>query len=99
MKVGSLVELVDDNWDVCVYLKTWLIELPVRNKVYTVRDISNIPAYNYKTSILLDELFAGVHPIWETEEAFLITRFRELQPPIANIEQHINSNTLEKELV
>lgn len=90
MKVGSLVECVDTNWR---NPETDTIN-PVKGKVYTVREIVR---YSGETFILLVEIVNKKKHYLEGfyEGCFLIKRFRETQPPIANIEEHINENTLE----
>lgn len=98
MKVGSLVELVNDNWSIgfhsfyCNNITTF----PVKNKTYTVRDIFTLLG---STAIVLEEIQNTGCELSGLEEAFMIERFRELQPPIANIEEHINENTLEPVLI
>jgi hypothetical protein len=96
MKVGSLVELVDDKWE-DPFDGTIT---PVKNRIYTVRGLEGIDA------IYLEEIINKIEPLLDEsnniingEVAFFIHRFRELQPPIANIEEHINENTLTPELI
>ncbi len=90
MKIGSLVELVDDNWT----RPAWNNEvLPVKDIIYTIRSIEKT---NEGAFIRLEEI---VNPIYRYlnevgETQFGIAKFRELQPPIANIEEHINLNSL-----
>jgi hypothetical protein len=91
IKVGSIVELVNDNWgakydDGVVY--------PIKGKQYTVRSIEKS---KHGTCILLEEIVNNRQVFYEgyLEPAFFITRFRELLPPIENIEEHINQNSLE----
>ena len=103
MKVGSLVECIDNkafpNW---ISLKT----------IYTVRDIYNkgdyvesIPPNVYDLNYPFIRVEEVVAQNVKMKHALLIdfpfpmNKFRELQPPIANIEEHINVNTLTPELV
>lgn len=73
MRVGSLVELVNDNWPY------WCFDLhpvlPVKNKVYTIRDIKP------DTGIYLEEIISKPHPYFKKEQGFHEKRFRELMPP------------------
>lgn len=94
MKVGSLVELVKDDWDIYHHNPVCdnKTSFPVKGKPYTVRDIFTKGGYS---AIVLEEISNPVCKGSGLEEAFMIHRFRELQPPIANIEEHINQNTLE----
>jgi hypothetical protein len=92
MKIGSLVELVDTNFAT----RRHKITYPIKGVVYTVRFIEKLP---YGTGITLEEI---VNPKVQTSDGFgecifNINKFRELQPPIENIEEHINLNSLEYE--
>jgi len=97
MKVGSLVELIDDsNWrNIAPAI------FPVKHVIYTVRLIECHPVTK-GIFILLDEIhnrnYIG-NAASDMECGFRIDRFRELLPPLANIEQHIKENTLEPELI
>jgi len=79
MKVGSLVELVDDNW----LEKHPNVKYPVKGKIYTVRDFE-IDDYD-EPSLYLVEI---INPVmkWDdfedSELSFYVHRFRELQPPM-----------------
>lgn len=77
MKVGSLIELVNDNWGIESYVEMAMgMTFPVKKSVYTVRDmmfggkgllleeISNSHLSNYTES--------------KKEPAFLCDRFREI---------------------
>lgn len=94
MRVGSLVELVNNNWCNVPFHNPMcgIINFPVKSTVYTVRSIVKMSG---ETAIILEEIRNDICKMTGFEEAFLITRFRELQPPIANIEEHIKENTLE----
>lgn len=85
MKVGSLVELVDDNWPRPVYtnIVNKGCRFPVKKTIYTVR------AFPTADSIVLEEI---VNPIifgklgrggtgW-AEPTFSVKRFKELMPPM-----------------
>ena len=96
MKIGSLVELVDDNFN--SFYNTISImngaKKPVKNVAYTVRDIFTIKA---DCLIRLEEIVNPLDKFIGMEGGYFIKRFRELQPPITNIEEHINLNSLEYE--
>lgn len=96
MEVGSLVVCINNSGVHHIGIDYGAI-IPKLNTVYTVRDIRTD---NY--SLLLEEI-DNSHLIGRNfkkrEPGFNVKRFRELQPPIANIEEHINENTLEPELV
>lgn len=86
MKIGSLVELVNDTWDEQSYQEMdWGMKYPVKNKIYTVRDI-----FDGKGIVLaeIDNLWCAKYTPSKREPAFNIPRFRELLPPI-DIESEI----------
>jgi len=89
MRVGSLVELVNDNWT----YTTSAIYYPIKNKVYTVRDFTR------ECGIYLEEIVNPICPFLNSEPGWKTYRFRELLSPISNIEEHIQENTLEPQLV
>jgi len=98
MKVGSLVQCVGNQG-----LKN--VAPPDLTAIYTVREIRT-PEYkrtlgvtSTKIGILLEEIVNPSHPLYGEEFGYLSHRFREVQPPIANIEEHINENTLEPVLI
>lgn len=101
MKVGSLVECVNTDFGIQrKHNEPQGMKFPVKKIVYTVRHIfttrdgrTGLTVYEIDNSFLSKRTPSGLEP------AFRADNFRELQPPIANIEEHINSNTLEKELV
>lgn len=83
MKIGSIVQLEDDNWN--IPLKQMTEEYgsiyPVKKKDYTIR---SIVSENGLTGITLEEI---VNPKveWKSgyhELRFAIQRFRELLPPM-----------------
>ncbi len=92
MKIGSLVELVNDRWG-SNYIEG--VIYPIRNKVYTVRGFTRNK--DGELFILLDEIVNAPRLFYEgyIEPAFYISRFRELLT-IDNIEEYINTNSLEK---
>lgn len=95
MKIGSLVELVDDNWNKNGLNR--LVTFPVKNKPYVIREVVKIGS-GY--GLLLEEIDnSGLNMFTEggAETTFDITRFRELLPPISNIEETINLNLKEYE--
>lgn len=92
MKIGSLVELINDKWganydDGVTY--------PVKRKTYTVREIDSDD--RGEPCITLEEIINSKRVFYRglLEPAFYMKRFRELMPPIENIEEFINENTLE----
>lgn len=99
MRVGSLVVCVNANENDGTPLKI--------NEIYTVRGIINegsmipnsIGGFTMITNgdgVYLEEVTNyRVYLYTKVEKAFKSTRFREIQPPIANIEEYINENTLE----
>lgn len=97
MRVGSLVECVN-NEGIQFAIK------PELNKIYTVRRVRTVSekkllgVNSKEDGILLEEI---VNPIvaFNEEAGYKTWRFREVQPPIGNIEELINENTLEPELV
>lgn len=94
MKVGSLVECLKHNSSCSDSLKGKGARFPHTETVYTVREIRD----GSSTRILLEEIdnsHLAMFTPSKREPGFNILFFRELQPPIANIEEHINENTLE----
>ena len=73
MKVGSLVECINDNWQP----RDYGVIYATKNTIYTVRDII---IRDNRTGIRLEEIRNKPNPI--TEPAFHIVCFRELQPPM-----------------
>lgn len=94
MKVGSLVELVDDDW-IWQSNPIFINIYPVKGNIYTVREIRKGVYSSH--AILLEEIINKKYPYANgfSEKGFSMDKFRELQPPIANIEKQINENTLE----
>jgi hypothetical protein len=100
MKIGSLVECVNSSY------YEGLIKL---NVIYTITDIwakdkflcvyKGERHYTKCACIFLAEVTTkgSLHP--SIDCPFNINDFRELQPPIANIEEHIKENTLTPELI
>lgn len=92
MRVGSLVELVDDNFSSKDnnFWASYGCVAPIKGIVYTARSL-------YDDKLRLEEI---INPTFGNyEPGYFVSRFRELQPPIANIEQHIKENSLEPELI
>jgi hypothetical protein len=91
MKVGSLVELVDDNW----------IELAEDGEIYPIikipYTIRNMQFDSSGCGITLEEIINEPFHYAEGfgECNFDINRFRELMPPIENIEEYIKENVNE----
>lgn len=95
MKIGSLVICVDDQGLINTIK-------PERNKIYTIRHIrtveykkSNYGISNSQDGILLEEIVNDNAPGYPEEKGYKIYRFKEVMPPIANIEECINQNTHE----
>ncbi len=86
MKIGSLVECVDDVFDVSTL--DFLVKFPKRKKIYIIRHLSvstPIPG------VLLEEI---VNPPRKTvfgmeEPKFKINRFREIELPL-NFEKEVD---------
>lgn len=77
MKVGSLVELVDDTWSYSNGAKIY----PVKGKIYTVRELFMGSSGN--PGLRLEEIInplVGYH-FGIKEPGFRCYRFRELMPP------------------
>jgi hypothetical protein len=92
MQPGSIVELQDDNWDAnrFMYLVKQGFTYPTKGRLYTVREHNN-----QGTGIRLDEIRnpkiefgAGI-----MENSFNMKRFREVFPPVDNVEEWSNQNT------
>jgi len=79
MQVGSLVELINDNWN--PNSKAMVIYgcmFPAKGVIYTVREFFD------KECIRLEEIVNKKHHYNEgyAECCFYIKRFREIQPPM-----------------
>lgn len=97
MKIGSLIECTNTDFGIQrIHNEPQGMIFPVKNKVYTVRHIFHLR--NGKSGLTVFEIdnsrFSNRTPS-KLEPAFNARNFRELQPPIANIEKQINENTLE----
>lgn len=93
MRVGSIVECINNKGSISTdHIR------PQLKVVYTVRDIYMSPS-EHVPAIRLEEIINKIHPVWNIERGYRMTRFCELLPPVANIEEHINENTLEPELI
>lgn len=78
MSIGSLVELIDDNWGKRGHVGEIF---PVKGPIYTVRDIEDTdtgPAIRLEEIINKEYLYQDGYG----ETCFLMKRFRELLPPI-----------------
>lgn len=87
MKVGSLVECIDSSFSEQQIVKIKI--LPVKNKVYTIREIIEYPTLK-RIGLLLEEI---INPPIDTtqgveEPSFDIKRFREL--PEVDVEEMVN---------
>lgn len=92
MQVGSLCEYIGANLNDADYKMISMgFIVPNLNTPYTVRDVFE---YRGNMCIRLEEI---KQPISSAgfEEAYKMKCFRELQPPIPNVEQWVNDNTLE----
>lgn len=101
MKAGSLVECIN-NKDFPHKIK--LNTVYVVSDIYDVGDyIETIPKDCYETSRPLLRVEECVMPNFKLDNAtvinppFFMDDFRELLPPLENIEETINENTLEYE--
>ena len=97
MKIGSLVECINDNWAPTIVDPVFCAHIifPIKGPIYVVR---NIITDKDGTGILLEEIVNPVEkfPNGEIGEArWGVSRFRELQPPM-DISELIS---LEKEIV
>jgi len=91
MKVGSLVECIDDSTPP----EGWECIPPIRKNIYTIRGIT--PCHDAKGSLGLgihtEEVINLCNP-FGFEYAWAIERFREIQPPM-----EISIESLLEELV
>jgi len=91
MRIGSLVELVNDNWNhkgLGIDINT---KYPIKGKIYTVREIVFGDAIRLSEIVNKKQKYKHAYG----EKAFTASRFRELQPPM-----HISiESILECELV
>jgi len=101
MNKGSKVVCIDDvfpTWATALYS-----ELPVKDKIYTIRQIdSGLLVQNINSDasvkhtfegvrsfhVLLEEIKNPIHTDSKKEMGFLITRFREIEPPKAESVSH-----------
>lgn len=79
MKIGSLVECVDISNP-----RSKRAALPVLHKIYTVRAFIR---KNGITGIYVEEIINERHPVHKMEIAYLITRFKEVMPPMDILEK------------
>ena len=89
MKVGSIVQLVDDNWKQPQHSKAIAlgITFPVKNKDYTIRTIDGRSGGFWLT---LEEIINEERQFndFYGEPTFSIKKFKELLPPIdINLEE------------
>ena len=106
MKVGSIVECINNSQEKCLQLNT----------PYTIREIlpkgTQVRNSQEKLVSLTSVVTVRLEEIKHDEETiimfskviffdvpFHIEIFRELLPPIENVEEHINENTLEPVLI
>lgn len=98
MKIGSLVECIKISIG---RSSEFSVNMPKKGNIYTVRHIKKFNSSYSKCGILLEEIVNK--PIkfatGSEEPYFPIEFFREVQPPIENIEEKIKEETLEIELV
>lgn len=94
MRVGSLVELVYDDWSKVhpANLKLTPV-LPVRKKIYTVRKVYSEFGC---IGIYLEEILSLINPISNLEQGFKISRFRELMPPTSISLESVLENELQE---
>jgi hypothetical protein len=85
MKVGSLVECVNDS-----HIRTPNVGREIKKgNIYTIRDIDGPPFYGVRLEEIMSQILGG------RELFYRVERFREVVPPIASVEEHINQNTKE----
>lgn len=98
MKVGSIVECVKPSIrELAGFEIISNIKMPIVGHIYTVRETLIREGYS---AILLEEI---INPkLWYkpgyVEICFQSSRFRELLPPIENIEEYINKNTITRQI-
>lgn len=73
MKAGALVELIDDNWAAGTSHEAY----PVKDKIYTIRQIRHAPTDYYGVTILLEEITNPSNALG-IEYGFIMRRFREI---------------------
>jgi hypothetical protein len=91
MGIGSLVELVNDNW---THNFRQQVNLPVKGKIYTIRKIRDL---GDGPALLLEEINNPIATDIRgrtAEPAFFIHRFRELLPPMS-IASEINKEEVQ----
>lgn len=91
MKVGSLVECVMDFSKSSVSYED-CPNRPIVGKQYIIRDIVDWPNGVF---VRLEEIINPVPLGYAWEATFTIDGFRELMPPMEDVEEWINSNSLE----
>ncbi len=88
MRVGCMVECVDEcNGRNILGVRVGKI-IP-KGSILTIRDLPS------ESGVLFEEVINGLNYSTNQEWCYMKFKFRELLPPIANIEEHINENTLE----
>lgn len=102
MKIGSLVECIQEPNIRDTHCPLFGEKFPIKGSIYTVRCIetlhwkgktaTGITLYELKNPTIIFGNGIG-------ERFFRIELFREVLPPIANIEEHIKEQTLEIEFV
>lgn len=101
MKTGSIIECVSEDFGIqrTQNSKMGMI-FPKKGTIYTIRHIFHLR--DGRSGLTVNEIdnsrLARYTPS-KLEPAFTAKNFRELLPPITNIEEHINENTLEPELI
>lgn len=89
MKIGSLVGCVDN----IMTDDRWIT--PKLETVYTVRDL-NIDPLTGVGGLYVEEIVNGTNGMG-LELGYKLYRFRELMPPMENVEEYIKENSLELE--
>lgn len=101
MKIGSLVECIKEVLPKGGNELQTNERKPIKGKIYTIREIKIFP--NKQIGITVEEIINPfiyfIDSLKYTERKFNINNFREILPPIENIEEKIKEETLEIELV
>lgn len=80
MKIGSLVECINDNFDPKLHTISLHPVLPTKGKLYTIRHI--FKGYPSGIACYLEEIKSNTNPYFNIEQGFAINRFKEVQPPM-----------------
>jgi hypothetical protein len=92
MQIGSIVELINDNWG-SSYIQG--VTYPIKGKEYTVRGFTK--NRDGDVFLLLEEIVNSPRIFHEgyIEPAFYVHRFKEKLMSYSDMEEYINQNSLE----